>query len=238
MPATNIVDYGLEEITRRLIQNFPIDWSSEEARNPGGKLHALFQTIGSGLDFENKQLVWIFHACRVATATDTALDTIAKDFFGRHGLKRSDGEPDDLYRTRILQHLFIEKQTVKGIIRNVELFTGFTPTIKEPWNTAMFPVRYWDLDPPNEHSFCWDQSKLFSPELRYQFFIDVKLPGSFPSKGKPVYGLDTPGYWAWDRPECPWFTVKPEFFLKRRQADRLIVESKPVGTIAWRRFTK
>lgn len=230
-PPTTVNDWGQDELTDRLVENFPAQWSSDAARQPGGVLHSLFKALSVPLDLLTKQVLFTFNGCRIMTATDDALDTIGKDFFGT-GLKRAAGETDDLYRQRILIHLLAEKVTVNGISRAIELFTGFKPIIREPWNPAQFPCAFIDVE--NEYGAFWDVSRTFSPELRFQIFIEAQLPG-FPSAGQPIYALDE-GL-ATDVPQCAWYEPQPEWQKSFRELDKLIVATKAAGITAWRKYT-
>lgn len=230
MPTT-VNDWGREELTNRLLENFPRQWSSDTAREPGGVLHSLFKALAGPIDVLTKQVLFTFNGCRILTATEDGLDAIATDFFG-NGLKRSPGESDDLYRQRIIIHLLAERVTVNGISRAIEIYTGHKPIIREPWNPAQFPCAFIDVE--NEYGAYWDISRTFSPELRHQIFIEAELPG-FPSSGQPIYALDA-GL-AVDVPECAWFEPQPEWQKGFRELDKLIVATKAAGITAWRRYT-
>jgi len=226
-PDTVVTDWGQDEFTRRLLENFPPDWSSDESRQPKGVLNSLFVALAIPLEYNLKQILFTFNAMRIGTATDTALDAVGRDFFG-DTLKRTVGENDTLYRERILVHLLSEKATIRGISRAIELFTGHVPVIREPWNMKTFPVRY--LDVPDQYGAFWDHARMFSPELRYQFFIDAELPG-FKSIGAPIYGMDKGA--AFDVPQTAWWAPQAEWQRSRKELYKLIVATKPVGTTAW-----
>lgn len=229
--GTVITDWGGPEITERLLENFPEQWSSEEARQPGGVAYALFAGLAEPHDQLCKNILYTFNACRIATATDAALDAIGQDYFGGE-LQRYRNESDELYRQRILIHLLLEKGTIAGIKRAIELATGFTPVIREPWNRKTFPVAYYNLK--NAYGGYWNRSKLFAPSLRYQMFIDARLPAfQSDNKPQPIYGF---GSAAFNVPNCAWFKPRGIWSRGHRELDKVINAAKPVGTIAWRRY--
>ncbi len=67
---------------------------------------------------------------RISTATDGFLDLISLDFFGLT-LPRKSQETDTAFRTRILAELFLERGTRRGLIRALQLLTGWTPLVFE-----------------------------------------------------------------------------------------------------------
>lgn len=232
MSRTEITALTKQQFAELLVGNFPDDWSSDEARQPGGVLYSLFLGLGVPHEVLSENIHFTFNACRIMTATDSGLDTIATDFFGGN-LKRYKNESDELYRQRILVHLLAEKGTIRGIRRAIEVLTGFTPQIREPWNRRTFPVAYYDVK--TERGLYWDKSRLFAPELRYQLFVDARLP-AFQSdeKPQPIYGLDR--YWAFDVPQCAWLKSRPAWSRGRRELDKVINATKPVGVRVWRRY--
>ena len=82
MVATTIPVITEEDWARRFVENFPEPWTSEEAREEGGVLYALMFALGNALSNQMPEVEYDWKACRIETAVDDALDTVAKDFFG------------------------------------------------------------------------------------------------------------------------------------------------------------
>jgi len=81
---------------------------------------------------------WIIYAkqqSRIATSTGLFLDLISYDFLGRH-LPRTLGMTDDIFRARIMATILQERVTRAGMVNAIQLLTGGTPWIFEPWNTG------------------------------------------------------------------------------------------------------
>lgn len=223
---TQVTDWGIDELTRRLIENFPRDWSSDEARSSIGKLYTIFHSLAVPLDHVVKQIIFLYNTSRLQDATDVGLDLIASDFFD--DIRRIPGELDADFRARIAVNLFSEKVTIRGISNAITRLTGNVPTIREPWNPHTFPIKYWNV--LNSHGTFWGHNRMFAPELRYQLFIEAQLPG-FPSQGAPIYTLDhmlclNVARSAWYRPQAAWQRSKRELY-------QTIVATKPVGVTAW-----
>ena len=70
---------------------------------------------------------------RIKTATDGWLDLIAFDFFG-YKVRRSAGQNDDTFRTRIILEMFRERGNRAGLRQVLIDLTGRVPWIFEPTN--------------------------------------------------------------------------------------------------------
>lgn len=91
------------------------------AAAPGAWLYALIQNV-------------ILQA-RISTATGVFLDGIAADYFGTN-LQWHVAEGDPAFRARIKATLLLPLGTRAGIIAALQILTGRTPRIVEPWNTG------------------------------------------------------------------------------------------------------
>ena len=228
---SQIPEVNKEDFVYRLLENFPADWSSDEARSSGGVLHSLFSSVGAELEYSLDQVQFIFDATRVRTATEEALDLVAKDFFGTD-VRRSTGEGDTAFRQRILAQLLAPAVTIEAIKRAIEIFTGKPAVLFEPWNLSngsfLDANVYLGISTPGYGG------RLNDPGLRYQFFVEAKLPGYSSNNEYPVYAIDR--YFSLDRPECPLFEVNNDWFLNTQKLDSLLNTVKPAGIIAWRRY--
>lgn len=72
---------------------------------------------------------------RISTATGVFLDGIAADYFGTN-LQRNVAEGDPAFRARIKATLLLPLGTRAGIVAALQILTGRTPKIVEPWNTG------------------------------------------------------------------------------------------------------
>lgn len=226
-----ITDYGVEEFTNRLLANFPRDWSGSAAREKGGNLYGFFKAMGIPLDHLLKLIIYTQKGIYVQYAEGEALDTVARDYFGDL-VARTNGESDSSFRDRLIAEILSPKQTVAAIKRAVQAFTGYEPIVTEPWNpvgAAYFDANsFYDVDTND------NPGKYLDSTLRYQFFVDAKLPGYTNNGGQPVYGYDS--FCAFDVPQCPYFEPDLNWFKTIQKLDELIVRTKPAGTIAWRKY--
>jgi hypothetical protein len=72
---------------------------------------------------------------RISTASGVFLDGIAADFFGSN-LQRHVAEGDPAFRARIKATLLLPLGTRAGMTQALQILTGRTPRIVEPWNTG------------------------------------------------------------------------------------------------------
>ncbi len=86
-------------------------------------------------------------AARIGTATGVFLDGVAADFFGT-ALQRNPGEGDVALRARIKAALLLPLGTRAGIIEALQMLTGRTPRLVEPWNTG-------DTSAYNQNTFAY-----------------------------------------------------------------------------------
>ena len=161
---------------------------------------------------------------RISTATDGFLDLISLDFFGTT-LPRKSQEPDTAFLKRILAQLFLEKGTRRGMIRMLELLTGYTPKVFEPWRPA-------DTGAYDVGTLAYDVAGGYgSTDLPFQCFITVYRPTG---QGIPnVAGYDVPTG-AYDIGQIEYISLE---MIQGAVTDADIYAAidafKPVGTIAW-----
>ncbi|MFO0949552.1 MAG: hypothetical protein U0835_00075 [Isosphaeraceae bacterium] len=152
---------------------------------------------------------------------------ISADFFGRLR-RRKPQEPDAAFRGRILAQLLLERGTRRGMIRALQLLTGYTPRIFEPWRPA-------DTGAYNTSTLGYGVAGGYgSLALPFQCFVVAYRP---PGQGIPNiagYGVPAGGYGV-GRSEY----VTPAMLTGAVTDDdiyALIDAFKPAGTIAWTRI--
>jgi hypothetical protein len=109
-----MAQYDQNDFTQRLLQLFPLPWTSDSARRPGGYLYALFYALAQPFATLYALLAYVLLQTRIATATDINLDLISQDFFGSE-LPRLALESDTSYRARILNTLLNGGMTRPGM---------------------------------------------------------------------------------------------------------------------------
>lgn len=178
------------DFAARLLSLYPRGWVGDAAKNPGGVAYALFEGIGATLASFLSQMQFIANGLRIKLAYGTALDTISVDYFGVDGLPRNPGESDTSFRARILQMLLIARVTRAAIQNVVEIVTGASARVGEPWTAggdcAAYDVNsYYDVDgaPGVAPSRIGDG-------LAYTGFVDATIPVSSVTGGYPIYGVD------------------------------------------------
>lgn len=164
---------------------------------------------------------------RIKTATDSWLDMISVDFFGKR-LPRKFQQSDASYRARIIANLFRERATRNSIKLVLEDLTGRTPVIFEPYRPQ--DTKGWDCS-----AFGWDCDvgvAGWGEELDYQTFVIAYRPTGQGIAN--VIGFDcTAG--AWDTAsQIKWCEMDMiEGFVTDADIYEAIDSVKPVGTIIW-----
>lgn len=231
IPTLTAVDYA-----NRMAALFPPNWSSPEARSPGGVLYAVMGMIGTGLSFENGAVQYAFAATRIQTAMNGALDLASLDFFGDR-LPRNPGETDDSYRARILAAIMPAGATRAAVAAAVKAVVGVEPRIIEPWSprdTGVWGRFYWDVDNAVT-PFRWTGST--RPEdfgLSFQGFIECPLPTPSLLNGNPVPCFDSNFYW--DIAGSSLIDLEAGQTLGPEVVYDAINLTKCEGTIAWVKF--
>lgn len=232
---TTVAIFTADEWAERLLRLYPNNWTGDSAKTTGGILYSLFKAQSTQYNFLQDGLEWLLNACRIATATDVALDAIANDYFGtlskyEASVVRLSGEADDDFRQRIYANLFQTGGTRADIIRVIHLLTGGTPRFIEPWNvldtSACDSFSFLDIDTPANPCRAGDLN------LPYQGFVESDLPAFGDQGNNPVYCIDV-GL-SCDRS----FIVDPQptWFLGQKSLDLAINRVRMAGTIIWRRY--
>lgn len=233
---TVIPDIDAAQWAEHLLSLWPQDWSSDASRHEGGAVYALFKSIGLNLELTDDNIQFVFKACRIATATDVALDAVAADYFGEVAgypadVIRAPGEPDSSFRNRIYAALLLPSATRHAMSLLLERLTGSPPKLVEPWRisdtSAWDCISYWDVDSEANPGRWGD------PGLTYQGFIDSPLPQFADQGANPVYCFDNGA--SWD--QFYFLEVDSRWFINTERLDQLVNKTKPFGTTIWRRYT-
>jgi hypothetical protein len=147
----------------KLLSKLPSSWFSDSAKTQGGILYALLKAFANGLDYVEAGAAYVKAQTRIGTATDDNLEKIAFDFFGDNFDRRS-GEPDESYRSRIIQELFRDKVTRQAIIDAVESLGCQVVEFYEPWIDGFFP------------GYSYTDHNRLSNNNPYEAIIFVKRP--------------------------------------------------------------
>ena len=130
---------SVPDMVSRLRAVMPISWfpitAPDAAASETPVLDALLSGIGQGWSFCYALLVFVRQQTRIATATGGFLDMICTDLFG-NVLKRSVGEVDAAFRSRIQANLLLPRATREALAQTLLTLLGRAPSIFEPWRAA------------------------------------------------------------------------------------------------------
>jgi hypothetical protein len=237
--TTIIPNVSTSQFTQRLLTLFPQPWSNDNSKQQGGILWTLFNAIGSQLSFIDNGIIYAQDTTRLATATDTSLDTWSEDFFG-NALLRFVGESDTTFRKRIQKNLLAPAATRSAISNAILNLTFIPPRVMEPWSpddTATYDyTSFWDIDQGGLFIFPKAPARWGDPTLRYQGFIESVTPSVVPNAGaQAVWALDIGA--AYDIPSTgiAWFS-EPTYLFQIQSVYDTINKIKAEGTIVWVRF--
>lgn len=230
---TVIPQFTQAEWTEALLADFPIPWTSQAARMPGGVLYGMMGACAANLFIINQFLVYGFDACRLPTAFGFELELYADDFYGPGNFPRKTAESDASYRTRIQAGLFIPYTTRGAFIQAITALTGIAPRLVSPWiagQTAAYDwMSYWDIDAP-EYPALYGQS-----DLNYQGFVIAELP---PPTGQEqataIWGYDAGA--AYDIYTGTFWDLTAQNFITQEDLDNLILRIKAFGITIWRKY--
>lgn len=121
----------------KLISLIPSGWFSDTAKTQGGILYALLSAFAKGLDYISDGIAYVKAQTRIKTAFGDNLDKISTDFFGT-GLLRKPGQGDDGFKAKILNRLFQEKATRKGMVQALADVGATVLEIYEPCIDGFF----------------------------------------------------------------------------------------------------
>ena len=119
------------DMLARLRQLLPLRWFPDTAP----VLSALLAGLSDGWAWLYVMLGYVKAQTRIATATDSFLDLIARDFFAG-GLPRRFGEADAAYRARIRHELLRPRATRAALVAELTALTGRAPVVFEPARPA------------------------------------------------------------------------------------------------------
>jgi hypothetical protein len=236
-PATTIPALTGDQLAQRLVALFPQSWVSDAEKAPGGILYGLAGSVGDALAKLLGQVAYAQKTTRLATAQDVALDTWSSDLFGT-SLPRQPGEPDQFFRTRLQLAVLRPALTRAALVSALTSLTGYTPRVSEPWqpgDTSAYDFRsFWDYEGavmPN--GTIANPSRVGTPELRYQGFVEVVRPVTAQAGQGQLYGWDLG--WAWDS-VYGWRDPDTSWQLGDQLVYTVINAIRPYGTIVWVKF--
>lgn len=211
----------------RIKSLIPYGWFSNVA---APNANAVIGGISDALAWGYSLYAYAQKQTRLATASDFWLDLAAFDFLGLT-LRRSPGQTDASFRTRLVKAILQPRVTRAGMVSAVTNLTGRAPVIFEPWSCQ--DAGGWDT------GFCgWDTSGGWGElDLPAQVFIIAYRTGV---RGVPnVSGLDGDGTgaWAsggWDAGSIEWIddtliggaVMDSDIYAE-------INHTRPTGSIAW-----
>jgi hypothetical protein len=235
MAATEVAIFTPEQWAERLLTLYPYKWTGDAARVAGGILYSIFQAPSSQSEYLQANLDWVLDATRIATARDEALDAIALDYFGAvkpftQLVTRQPGEPDSSFRQRIYANLLAPGGTRADIKRVLELLTGQTPRIIEPWNVydtaSCDTVSYCDIDT------VANPGRPSDLQMEGQGFVESVLPSYADQGNFPAYCADVNAY----ADRCFVLDPAPTWFMNEKELDAAINRVKMFGTVVWRAY--
>jgi hypothetical protein len=194
-PATTYTPLTAQQFGARMASLYPAGWASPEAKQEGGAVRGVMDTLGISLAFEAGALGYVFAATLIETAQNGALDGKALDFFGSgfYALPRNPGESDAAYLVRLLAALLPGGATRAAVSAAVQAVTGQAPRIIEPWRPSDTGVidgapgagmMFLDIDNVVTPALITDNS------LGYQGFIQTILPLAQPFGNNPTPVID------------------------------------------------
>jgi hypothetical protein len=232
--ATTCAVYTADQWAVRLLQVFPLRWTSDEARTASGILYSWFKTTGTQYNYLEQNLDWLLDSERLQTAQDVALDAFAADYFGKvYGIDlsvvRAPGQNDASFLQTIINNLLQPGGTRADINRILTNLTGQAPRIVEPWNvmdTCSFKgISYWGVDTPSNPG-------RFGGYRPFQAFVEAVMPG-WAGLSYPYWGFNSPGMCF----NNSYFMPQQTNWLTGAQLlDNAINKLRMTNTVVWRRY--
>ena len=190
MAGSQIPIITADGYAQRMAALIPRGWANDSAKQPGGVLYALLETIGTQFNFINTALQYALNTTRIQTETSPELDEASEDFFG-DALPRPPGATDAAFLALIQSNLLQPGATRQAVSNAVQKITGVAPRIIEPWNpgdTGCIDVAtFIDID-TKANPF------IMSGEDRYQGFIETILPPITSLGNNPLLTSDDGAY--------------------------------------------
>lgn len=192
MSGTVISDLSPDQFAQRIADLFPRGWSSDDAKQPGGTVYAVFLAAAEQMRTVLAEIQYAASAQRIQTETAPELDLASIDYLGEL-FPRPPGMSDSAYSQAIIAKLFQAAATRPALSAAIASLTGVTPRMLEPWSIFDTGVwgrnSYWGVDTPD------NPARWGSGGLRYQGFIET-VPAAIPAIGpnNPILTWGT-AYW-------------------------------------------
>lgn len=231
MAGTTVTLLTEAEFAARMARSIPTGWASPQAKQAGGVLYGLLETMGAELSFAQSALAYALGSTRIQTATSPELDDASKDYLGG-ALPRLPGETDAAFSARIIAALFPTGATREAIIAALTALTGVTPRVIEPWrvtDTGAWDagISYWDIDTQANPAIWTDTSRW------YQGFIVTPAPPVSVTGAQPLQCFDR-GNGAngayWDVPGYGFFEIEA---VPQDAVYAKLLATHVEGTLCW-----
>lgn len=228
MAQTTIPTVTGEQFAGRTARTVPHGWAGDDAAQ-AGLFGDVLRAIGQQLNFVLTGVQYAAAAQRLTSETFPELDLASTDFLGDQ-LPRPSGISDSAYAQLIISNLFQQADTRLALSNAIQLLTGATPRMMEPWNIFDTGVwdhgSYWDVDTPANPARYGDGS------LGWQGFIET-VPPSIPAIGanNPILAYDDGAFW--DVPGYFFGTIQP---VSIQTLYDLVNRLKVYGTTIWVKF--
>lgn len=215
-----------DQFATRVAELFPRGWASDDARQPGGNVYALFLALGNQLAFVQSEVQYAANAQRIQTETSPELDNASIDFLG-DTLPRPAGASDGIFAEEIIAALFQPAATRSALQSAIAALTGFQPRMLEPWSVtdtgAWGAISYWNVDTVANPARWGDGG------LRYQGFIET-TPPAIPAigPGNPIQCWGDGAYW--NVPGYFFGIIQP---VAADALNSLVNRLRAYGTIVW-----
>lgn len=211
-----------DDMLARLKAVLPVRWHGEA----GPTLDAVLAGLAEGWAWLHGMLATVRAQARIATATGTALDMAAADFFGPR-LTRRRVQGDAAFRAAIRRELLRERATRPALIAALRDLTGRAPAVFEPRRPG--DTGGWGAGAGWGAAGGWG-----SLALPYQCFVTAYRP-----QGSGIAGLGGWGAGAggWGGGAVAWASLS---MLEGQVTDADIMAATaavlPQGAVAWVRI--
>ncbi len=153
-----------QDMLARMKAVLPARWHGEG----GERVDAVLAGLAEGWAWLHDMLATVRAQARVATASGTALDLIAGDFFGPR-LRRRRAQGDAAFRAAILRELLRPRATRPALVAALRDLTGRAPAVFEPRRPA--DTGAWGLACGWGVAGGWG-----SLSIPYQCFVTARRP--------------------------------------------------------------
>ncbi len=211
-----------QDMLSRLKAVLPSRWHGEQA----GVLDAVLAGLAEGWSWLHGMVEAVRAQARIATASGTALDLIAQDYFGPR-IRRRRAQGDAAFRAAILRELLRERATRPALERAVLDLTGRAPVVFEPRRPA--DTGGWGIAAGYGAGGGWG-----SLALPYQCFVSARRPlGS----GIAVVNGWGGGSGGWGAGAAAWASLAMlEGQVTDADIHAAVAAVLPAGAVAWVRI--